>query len=98
MDEFIRWLCDERFEREDLRMIRYDQKHKEFTIIPPYPIANKDCKHFFNENKHHISQTINNCCIIELKEFLLKRMQPIIEDLDLYACYRGIKSDLAELK
>jgi hypothetical protein len=35
---------------------------------------------------------------IELKDFLMSRTQPVTEDLEIYACYRGVKEDLAKLK
>ena len=35
---------------------------------------------------------------IELKDFLMSRAQPVTEDLEIYACYRGVKEDLAKLK
>ena len=36
--------------------------------------------------------------LIELKDFLMSRAQPVTEDLEIYACYRGVKEDLAKLK
>lgn len=65
--------------------MRYNHEKREFTVIPPYPIVNKDC-------------TTLLIMPIELKDFLMSRAQPVTEDLEIYACYRGVKEDLAKLK